>query len=265
MITSCPKSRNDFRILSVSSAEFAGGAESSALNLYKGYKRLGYDSWLAVGEKRSTDPDVFVIPNAARRNKWVRMWRRVQLRGKGTPVESVTHGLGKLARLGEPRRTIDWQLGREDFHQPGTAEILDLTPRRPTILHCHNLHGNYFDLRALPRLSAEIPVIVNLRDAWMLSGHCAHSLGCEKWRSGCGACPDLTLQPSILRDGTAYNWSRKARIYAASRLYVSTPSQWLMDRVHSSMLSGAQYRVIPNGIDTTIFRPGRQDTARDRK
>jgi glycosyltransferase involved in cell wall biosynthesis len=252
------------RILSVSSTEFGGGAESSAWNLYKRYQRLGHDSWLAVGAKSSRDPNVFVVPNAARRNAWVRGWRRLQLRGKGTRAEKLTHVLGKLARLGEPRRTLHYMQGIEDFHYPGTAELLSLAPQRPTIVHCHNLHGNYFDLRAICRLSAELPVIVNLRDAWMLTGHCAHSLGCERWKFGCGACPDLTIQPSIQRDGTSYNWSRKARIYASSRLYVCTPSQWLMDKVHESMLSGALYKVIPNGVDIDVFRPGNQSDARCR-
>jgi len=43
---------------------------------------------------------------------------------------------------------------------------------------------------------------------------------------------------------------------------VTTPSQWLMEKVHSSMLSGVRNRVIPNGIDLSIFNPGDQLKAR---
>jgi glycosyltransferase involved in cell wall biosynthesis len=192
----------------------------------------------------------------------VRTWRAVQLFRKGSRVGSVAHQVGKLARFGEPTRTLDYFRGREDFHHPGTADLLTLPPQRPTILHCHNLHGNYFDLRLLPALSRELPVILNLRDAWLLSGHCAHSYGCERWKTGCGSCPDLTIQPPIRRDESAYNWSRKAAIFASSRLYVTTPSQWLMDRVSLSMLSGARSKVIANAIDTEIFQPGNKQRAR---
>jgi hypothetical protein len=105
------------------------------------------------------------------------------------------------------------------------------------IVHCYNLHGGYFDLRILPALSRRQPVILDLRDAWLLSGHCAHSLGCDRWRSGCGDCPDLGLYPSLPRDGTAFNWRRKQQIFSNSDVFVVTPSQWMLQKVRESMLA----------------------------
>ncbi len=96
----------------------------------------------------------------------------------------------------------------------------------------------------------------------MLTGHCAYSLGCERWKNGCGQCPDLDIYPAIERDATATNWRRKRRIYERSRLYVSTPSQWLMDCVSDSMLRGVEYKVIPNSVDQKLFTPGNQAEAR---
>ena len=155
-------------------------------------------------------------------------------------------------------------MGIEDFAFPGTADLLALTPSRPDILHCHNLHGGYFDLRELPRLAGRIPTILNLRDAWLLSGHCAFSLECDRWKFGCGKCPDLTLYPAVRRDATAHNWKRKRDVFKQSRVYVATPSQWLMDRVQASHLAPAiiESRVIPNGVDNTIFLPGEKAAAR---
>ena len=44
-----------------------------------------------------------------------------------------------------------------------------------------------------------------------------------------------------------------------------TPSQWLMDKVDRSMLkAGAvSQTVIPNGVDTRCFKPGKKNAARD--
>ena len=136
--------------------------------------------------------------------------------------------------------------------------------RARNIVHCHNLHGGYFDLRVLPRLSREVPVVATLHDAWLLSGHCAHSFDCERWRSGCGHCPDLSIYPPLKHDGTAYNWRRKQRIFAKSRLYVATPSAWLMRKVEESILAAGivESRVIPNGVDLGTFRPGDRARAR---
>lgn len=160
------------------------------------------------------------------------------------------------------RQFFETQLGRENIDFPGTYRLLQLPPQLPDIVHCHNLHGNYFDLRALPWLSRRLPVVLNLRDAWLLTGHCALPFACERWKTGCGNCPDLTIYPSIRKDATAYNWRRKRDIYAQSRLYITTVSHWLMYKVQESMLLGAAHQVIPNGIDLTVFRPGDKYTAR---
>ena len=140
-----------------------GGAEGSAWNLFKAFQSRGLDSWLAVGTKTSDDPNVLVIPNDTRRNAWV----RTCLSLKGSKVASA------MRWAGEPLHGLDVLRGVEYFHHPGTRRLLDLAPARPDIVHCHNLHGGYFDLRRLPWLSRRVPVILNLRDTWALAGHCA--------------------------------------------------------------------------------------------
>jgi glycosyltransferase involved in cell wall biosynthesis len=161
------------------------------------------------------------------------------------------------------KQWVESRLGRENFNWPGTRNLLDLPRQRPEIVHCHNLHANYFDLRLLPWLSAQAPLILTLHDAWLLSGHCAHSFTCERWKIGCGKCPDLTIYPAIPRDATRYNWERKRVIFSKSRLYITTVSHWLAQKVQDSMLHGALCKVIPNGIDLNIFHPGDKRSARD--
>jgi glycosyltransferase involved in cell wall biosynthesis len=173
--------------------------------------------------------------------------------------------LSRLAGgVAQPDRRLAFYCGVEDFHFPGTARLLTLTWPRPDIVHCHNLHGDYFDLRMLPWLSQQVPLVLTLHDAWLLSGHCAHSFGCEKWKIGCGHCPDLTIYPALHRDATAHNWRRKREIYTRSRLYVATPSRWLMQKVEQSMLALAvvEARVLPNGVDLSVFHPADRREAR---
>jgi glycosyltransferase involved in cell wall biosynthesis len=79
-----------------------------------------------------------------------------------------------------------------------------------------------------------------------------------RWQLGCGNCPDLSLPPEIKNDSTAFNWKRKRDIYRQCQLHIATPSQWLMDKVKNSILTSGilSARVIPNGVDLTIFHPG---------
>jgi glycosyltransferase involved in cell wall biosynthesis len=136
--------------------------------------------------------------------------------------------------------------------------VLDLAPWTPDVVHVHNLHGGYFDLRALPELARRAPLVATLHDAWLFTGHCAHPFDSDGWLRGCGGCPHLDTYPSLLRDGTAFNLARKRAIYEELRLTVVTPSRWLMDMVERSVLAPAavQREVIPNGVDLELFAPG---------
>jgi len=245
-------------ILQVSTADIGGGAERVAWSLFQSYRLRGHASWLAVGRKISNDSDVFLIPNGELQKSWSRLW--LALSGYLASHNGSFRGAWRLNDLvrgmAEPRRWLDQYRGIEDFHFPGTWHLLKLSPQVPKILHFHNLHGGYADLRVIPWLSQQQPVVLTLHDAWLLSGHCAHSLDCERWKAGCGQCPDLTISPAIRRDMTEYNWRRKRELYTKSHLYVVTPSRWLMEKVKQSMLAPAvlEARVIPNGVDLTVFR-----------
>ena len=174
-------------------------------------------------------------------------------------VAKLSHSLaesgGRAARLA----------GREDFHYPGTSLLLNMAPHVPNVLHLHNLHGHYFDLRAVPLLSRSQPTLMTLHDAWLMTGHCAHSLSCEKWRMGCGQCPDLNLYPAIRQDATRENWQTKRGIFASCSIHVAAPSKWLMDKALNSLMAPAiiSSRIIPNGVDTGVYRPIEKAEARE--
>jgi len=256
-------------IVQVSTVELNGGAAWVAWRLFSEYRRRGLNSYLAVGRKLTGDPDVREISSAVPLRFWSR--RLASLASAVNFRAGRPSLLGKALRhLVAPSHWIHRRLGIEDFGFPGTAHIADLFPHRPEVIHCHNLHGQfehadgYFDLRALASLSKRFPLILTLHDAWHYTGHCAHSFECERWRTGCGRCPDLTIYPGIRRDATAWNWRRKKKIYLRSSLFLATPSQWLMEKAKHSILAPAirDARVIPNGVDLSIFRPGDRDQAR---
>lgn len=246
--------RPSLGILQVNAVDRGGGAEAAALALHRAFLGLGHQSRLGVGRIREGGPGIFRIE---------------QGRGLGWRLHELLDGAmrfraARLARaFAEPGTALDAFRGHEDFRFPGAHRLLD-DRAYLDILHFHNLHGGYFDLRALPLLAARVSTVTTLHDAWMLTGHCAHPFDCERWTSACGACPYLDTYPALRRDGTAFNLRRKAAIYEATSISVVTPSRWLMDMVDRSVLAPAAVKrqVIPNGVDLHAFHPHDRHEAR---
>ncbi|MEQ1729012.1 MAG: glycosyltransferase [Vicinamibacterales bacterium] len=256
------------RILQVGTIDSGGGAAAVGFGLSHGYRARGHRTWFVVGRRQSDDPAVLVIRENRRPFYRLIGYSAVQVRLRRLAGRFPNRGFGLVGRAlryaTHPHVVLNQLRGVEDFEFPGSYELLDMLDRRPDIVQCHNLHGGYFDLRALEWLSAQVPTVLTLHDMWTLTGHCAYSIQCDRWKAGCGRCPDLHLDPAIRRDNTAENWTRKRDIYAGSRLYVATPSQWLLDCVRESMLAPAMIegRVIPNGVDLEVFRPADRAAAR---
>ncbi|PKQ30216.1 MAG: group 1 glycosyl transferase [Actinobacteria bacterium HGW-Actinobacteria-10] len=250
-------------ILQVSPADTEGGAERVARELHEEYRRRSLDSWLAVGDRHGNDPRVLEIPNEARRSEWTRALAdaAASLEPRGNAGRLVARVLQFAAY---PARFARIARGAEDYDFPGTADLLGLTPNPPDVLHLHNLHGYYFDLRMLPDIAASQPTILTLHDAWPMTGHCAHPIDCERWRTGCGECPDLGRYVAIRADASAENRELKRDILTRTEFRLATPSRWLMRIAEESGVAALarETRVIANGTDTSVFVPGDKNAAR---
>lgn len=242
----------------LSTYDRAGGAEKVAFDLCRTYQDMGHDARLFVRHKRTKKSFVFELDPYCHTTPWGGLCRRLERLVRARPSFRGQYRLvDALRRLALPRRWWDRWRGIEDFNYPATWHLLGADNGwQPDVIHAHNLHGDYFDLRALSMLSQRLPVVWTLHDTWAITGHCGYFIDCERWRTGCGRCPDLARPPAIQRDRTAFNWQRKQAIYRKSRVAVSTPSRWLMNYVEQSMLQPWQARVIPYGVDLSVYHPG---------
>lgn len=135
----------------------------------------------------------------------------------------------------------------------------------PDIIHLHNLHGYYLDVeRFFVWLKASgKPVVWTLHDCWPFTGHCAHFdfCGCDRWKTECFSCPEKKSYPaSLLLDRSRSNRERKkAAFCGVGDLTVVSPSRWLDGLVRESFLSEYESLLIPNGINTDVFKPTASD------
>lgn len=135
---------------------------------------------------------------------------------------------------------------------------------RPDVLHFHNLHDSYINLPMLFRYikKRRIKIVWTLHDCWSFTGHCPYFTlaACERWRSGCGKCPQLRAYPPLLFDTTAWLWKKKREWFTGVKdLTIVTPSEWLAGLVRESFLKEYPVEVVVNGIDLETFRPTASD------
>ena len=224
------------RIALVHVADQGGGAERSVLTLHQSLLAMGHECKLLVAKKLTDGEHIEQIE-----------------RIRPVPgVLRVTHFLEQrigLQNLYAPWfRTLNGQIGDVD------------------VLHLHSLWNEregFADFRGLRLLSRRYPTVLTLRDGWMLTGHCACPIGCDRWKTGCGRCPDLSRVPAIRTDTTWINWKRKQRALSVSPIQVTTVSHWLAGQVADSPLfKNKPVSVVHNSINENDFFPGCQKQAR---
>lgn len=214
------------KVVHVSAADADGGSGRAAYRIHEGLRALGAESRMIVGLKGTQDPDVVATRG--------RLGRRIDL-----------HYDRLASRFGSQYAFVP---SAPDFAAHPVFEGAD-------VIQLYNLHGGYFPLRQLAALGAKAPLVWRLSDMWPLTGHCAYSGPCERWREGCGSCPDLVTYPGIGRDTTAAAWRRKQALYRECRLTFVAPSSWTeMLAKASPLAAGCKVARIPNGIDTQAFR-----------
>ena len=136
--------------------------------------------------------------------------------------------------------------------------------RAADVLHLHSLHSGYFNYFALPELTQKKRTFWTLYDLWGLTGHCSYMYDCQRWKTGCGRCPYPETYPAIQRDGTAWEWKFKRRIYECSNLEIICPSRWVADLAKQSLLGRFPIHTIPFGIDPEVYRPLDKEKSRAR-
>lgn len=138
--------------------------------------------------------------------------------------------------------------------------IREIKGLKPDIIHIHNIHGYFLNYKMLFEYlkEADIPVIWTVHDCWLYTGHCYYysSIGCDKWMSGCGNCPQRTAFPaSWFIDRSKQNLKDKSEAFNSikDKLTIVPVSEWIRGEMSRSILQNCHYQVIHNGIDLNIF------------
>jgi len=220
------------KVLQLSTDDGRGGAGVAARRLHLLLRNAGEDSQLLVKDLvAGTHAAQSLVTNLP-----------TKLR------EGTREILDQLPLRLYPRR-------KHDYFSPGiysanlTTQLREI---KPDVVHLHWGLRGFVSAETLTKIPQ--PIVWTLHDMWALTGGCHYSADCLRYRIGCGKCPALGSR--ALWDLSRWNWRRKFKSYKRKPLHIISPSRWLAGLVRqSSLLGHATVDVLPNPIDTGIFRP----------
>jgi glycosyltransferase involved in cell wall biosynthesis len=129
------------------------------------------------------------------------------------------------------------------------------------IIHLHWINQGFLSLNDIKKIIAlKKPILWTLHDMWPITGICHHSFGCNKFEKVCGKC-------ELINSKKEYDLStrvfKKKKFLENSNIYLVSVSSWLNNMARNSLLTkNLNSEVIPNVIDSEIFKPGSKIEAR---
>lgn len=212
-------------ILMIGTTDKRGGAAKVGWEIKAALEGEGNKINFFVADKKSSDSGVKVIP-----------------RSNFLKIIGFIMGTERFIRT-------DWILNTPEF-------------KEADIIHCHNLHGRFFNLETLKKMSKLKPVVWTLHDEWAITPHCAFTFEGDKVENGFYVCPNKDIPPRLLWHSEAILEREKKSVYNDSKFTLVTPSRWLLDRVKNSVLKDKDIRLIYNGINTDIFKKSDKESCR---
>ena len=230
------------KILHLSKMDAGGGAADGFVRIHRALLAEGHDSVAYVIKQKRRDVPAMVDAR--------------KLLG---PFEALAWGLGRVwAKL---RRLHLKPVGVYDFDAeanfPAEPIIRDARARAEkwdlVLVHWS---GAFVRPETIREIAGALGARVALWQVDMAhaTGGCHSNLGCQKYQTGCGACP--LLASSDPKDVSAVQAARRARIWKELGAVVLAPSGWSSRQAKESFtLGGLELRTFPIPLDLAVLKP----------
>ncbi len=224
-----------------------GGAAIAAMRLHEGLRSIDIDSRFICRDATSIKEQIY--STSLHRRSVSQIASSFVKHRLGVPDRSPQYGLSDTPKRPACELFSDCRsaVGRRRSFSGGPFDII-------------NLHwiSQFLDLETvLKTYAGKVPIVWTLHDMNAMTGGCHYDAECGKFFDRCFECPHLRLPGP--NDSSNSIFQDKKRIFASidpEDLHFVTPSRWLAEQAQrSKLLSRFPVSVIPNGLDTDLFRP----------
>jgi glycosyltransferase involved in cell wall biosynthesis len=229
-----------------------GGAGIAAVRLHKSLLETGVDSRMYVLSKQVDDPSIEVVLS--------RQGGLIQKNGKIFSPSLARHSTRWQTMLARyPARSQYLEAFTDILSDTRLASLKGF--QEADIINFHWVSG-IVDFDNDLNVLASKPVVWTMHDMNPLTGGCHYSGGCERYTQECGLCPLLGSKDQ--EDISARIWAKKKAAFHRLDLTCVTPSKWLGECAsRSSLWRDRPVHVIPNGLDTNVYKPCSQMALRE--
>ena len=226
------------KVFHLSTYDIRGGAARSAYRFHQGMLANGIESHMLV------------------RSKW----------GHGANVHTFSNVDSVFCRI---RRRIVYWLMQQRFRKqvklaplgfdPFTIDLTDCGIKCTDDVDIINLHwvAGFVSPSLFFQMNPIVPIVWRFSDLNPITGGCHYDSGCGRYLERCRQCPQLGS--SSANDISSEIWERKRKAFdriPKRNLYLVAQSNWMAEQMRRSPLVGRfPVTVIPNGIDTEVYRP----------
>jgi len=210
----------------------SGGAARAAYRLHQGLVQIGVHSRMLVQNNPTDDWRV----RSMARSLFQKAVSRVRPQVDRLPLRCYFR-----------RQSSTWSVG---WLSNPISSIFNGSDAE--IIHLHWVVDGFVPIREIKRISR--PLVWTLHDMWAFTGGCHYAFDCPRFIESCGRCPQLRSASQF--DVSRFAWREKKIHWKNRQMTIVCPSRWIARLARlSSILNDKEIIVIPNGIDTSIYKP----------
>lgn len=221
------------KIVHINAADCGGGAAIACSRHCEAMIKAGYESCMLVVSKKGHQK---FVPHS----QWG--WRSLL---------STYYRVMSTKHIKKMNVTGDFSIMHYGlpFHKVQSVKDAD-------VIFLHWVNGNALSIEGVEHiLKLNKPTYWYMHDMFPITGGCHHSLSCDGYTMDCGNCPLINCDS--FKSEAYKQLKQKIKHWSKyNNLEFIAPSEWLADCIKKSVLSqGHKIYVVPNVIDTSIYKP----------
>ena len=230
------------KILHINTIDLYGGAARAAYRIHRGLLAIGIGSEMVVSRKNGDDWTVVVPHNGSRIERLKAVIR--------SRIEAL------LFLCYSEKQNTPWSANLI----PNKELVKFINDSDCDVVHLHWVNQAFLSISDITNIRK--PIVWTMHDMWGFTGGCHVAGECEGYNKFCDDCPHLKMKGITFL--SRYVFGKKHKVLNSSNITFIAPSRWLAKCAYdSTLLCNKKVCVIPNGVDTKVYKPVDKYFARD--